>query len=281
MSYFEAVLRETSPRRVLDIGCGTGDDVTAPLAAAFPRVTFDGVDDDAGSLRYAMTAHRRPNLGFTTEPRGPYDVVVASEVLEHVNDPVDFLRSLKGLLEGPGSTLLLTVPNGHGAFELAEIASALMAVSGLRRRTRRLRSRIGARKRSLRGVPYEGPVSSTNTLAASPHINFFSFRTVTRTLEEAGFQVEEFHGRSMVCGYGFDRIVRGPLAELNAKAADWAPRLSSGFMFRCTPADTPDTGWRYVPSRYARWKRRLNRRRTEVEEAGGSDGAPSGGGTEG
>ena len=42
----------------------------------------------------------------------PADVVVAGELLEHLDRPGDFLEAVKGLV-APGGVLLLTTPNAH------------------------------------------------------------------------------------------------------------------------------------------------------------------------
>ena len=85
--------------RVLDVGCGYGA-VARSIACARPGATIMGLDHDAGRLAQARGGDNPGNLSFvgadaTKEvPPGPWDVVVLSNVLEHIADRVGFLKAL-------------------------------------------------------------------------------------------------------------------------------------------------------------------------------------------
>jgi 2-polyprenyl-3-methyl-5-hydroxy-6-metoxy-1,4-benzoquinol methylase len=85
--------------RVLDVGCGYGV-VARSVARARPTATVLGVELDAGRLAQAQAADNPPNLSFAAAdvtvalPPGPWDVVVLSNVLEHLQARVAFLRDL-------------------------------------------------------------------------------------------------------------------------------------------------------------------------------------------
>jgi ubiquinone/menaquinone biosynthesis C-methylase UbiE len=106
--------------RVLDLGCGQGD-LTAVLAeaGAHPR----GVEIAEAAVRRARRRH--PQLRFELAPiDGPlplqdntFDVVWASEVIEHVADTARWLSEVRRVLV-PGGRLLVTTPN-HGRLALA------------------------------------------------------------------------------------------------------------------------------------------------------------------
>jgi ubiquinone/menaquinone biosynthesis C-methylase UbiE len=106
--------------RVLDLGCGQGD-LTAVLAEAGARPL--GVDVADAPLRRAR--HRHPELSFELAPidgplpfaDGTFDVVWASEVIEHVADTARWLSEVRRVLV-PGGRLLVTTPN-HGRLGLA------------------------------------------------------------------------------------------------------------------------------------------------------------------
>lgn len=85
---------------VLDIGCGYGA-VARSVAKAHPTARVIGVDYDAGRLAQARANPETPaNLSFVSMdatkevPPGQWDVVVLSNVLEHIVDRPDFLKAL-------------------------------------------------------------------------------------------------------------------------------------------------------------------------------------------
>lgn len=80
---------------VLDIGCGSGA-VAYSMATAGAFVT--GIDLSEENIRIARQCHQHPNLFFIVGdatkslPRGRFNTVVASNVLEHIADRTGFLR---------------------------------------------------------------------------------------------------------------------------------------------------------------------------------------------
>jgi SAM-dependent methyltransferase len=99
--------------RVLDLGFGNGA-FTAELAAAGARTV--GVEVAEAALRRARADH--PELDLRLAPiDGPlpledcsFDVVWASEVIEHVADTARWLSEVRRVL-APGGRLLLTTPH--------------------------------------------------------------------------------------------------------------------------------------------------------------------------
>lgn len=99
--------------RVLDIGCGYGA-VARGIATARPDATVLGVDMDDGRLAQARAAANPPNLSFLKAdatlalPGGAWNVVVLSNVLEHIDHRVEFLRAL--MASARPERLLIRVP---------------------------------------------------------------------------------------------------------------------------------------------------------------------------
>ena len=58
----------------------------------------------------------------------PYDLVLASEVIEHVTDPVAFAQALRACA-GPQGRVLLTTPDAKAALDRSDPAGALMALA--------------------------------------------------------------------------------------------------------------------------------------------------------
>lgn len=86
--------------RILDVGCGYGA-VGRSIARARPLCRVLGIDLDKPRLMQARNSDNPPNLSFiegnatVTVPDGRWDVVVLSNVLEHVDDRVTFLQKLQ------------------------------------------------------------------------------------------------------------------------------------------------------------------------------------------
>jgi ubiquinone/menaquinone biosynthesis C-methylase UbiE len=132
--------------RALDIGCGAGD-FTASLAQAGAEAV--GVDVAEAALERARARH--PGLDFRLVPiDGPlpfddnaFDLVWASEVIEHVADTAPWLSELRRVL-APAGRLLVTTPS-HGRLRVA--------VSGVDRFSEPLGDHLHLyTKRSLRGL---------------------------------------------------------------------------------------------------------------------------------
>jgi len=95
---------------VLDVGC-----------AQYPNVflknkTVVGVDLEDGIMPCNYTNFIRGDLRTVVESNRAYQAVVAGEVLEHVKDPIGFLRQCNHVLE-PGGSLILSTPNPHCPIE--------------------------------------------------------------------------------------------------------------------------------------------------------------------
>ena len=116
--FLEAVIRAAKPRSVLDFGCGTGTQLTWPLAEAFPQVSFLGVDLDPTTIAWARRQAIPSNLRYESEddPDRRVDMIIASEVLEHVDAPDQLLHYFRDRLV-EGGRLVVTIPNGYGPFE--------------------------------------------------------------------------------------------------------------------------------------------------------------------
>jgi SAM-dependent methyltransferase len=85
--------------RVLDVGCGYGA-VARSIARARPASKVTGVDYDPLKLSQARAGDNPSNLSFAESdatksvPDGPWDVVILSNVLEHIKDRVGLLKAL-------------------------------------------------------------------------------------------------------------------------------------------------------------------------------------------
>jgi ubiquinone/menaquinone biosynthesis C-methylase UbiE len=112
-AYDEAVAHATG-RDVLDVGCNTGYGTLRFLPVA-NRVVGVDVSPRAIEAARERALDGRPEFIVTTGfelpfPAGTFDLVTSFQVLEHVPDPVAFLRELARVAR-PGGTVILATPN--------------------------------------------------------------------------------------------------------------------------------------------------------------------------
>jgi len=134
-------------RHVLDAGCGAGYG-SAELAHVAASVI--GADTAADAIAFARENYRLPNLHFERascdalpHPDGSFDLVVAFEVIEHLESWPEFLLEVRRVMS-PHGQFVVSTPNksyytesrgreGHNPFhvhefEFEEFRSELLAV---------------------------------------------------------------------------------------------------------------------------------------------------------
>lgn len=257
LKFIAKLVQQSNPKRVLDVGCGVGN-VSIPLAKVFPQVEFLGIDADKASIEFASTQSNAANLEFhhqgALRDDEKFDLIIASEVIEHVEDPERFLLGLKKRLTR-GGKMILTLPNGYGPFEVGSFVETVLYLSGILRLLRKVRPP----RRSGRSNHAIGEI---DTLAVSPHINFFTFKQIKRLVAKVGLEVIGYRPRTLLCGFGFDQLLRGQrMLAWNARISDSLPPfLSSDWMFALVVGQSLG-GTGYRRNTYARIRRRLNEKR--------------------
>jgi ubiquinone/menaquinone biosynthesis C-methylase UbiE len=118
MAGFERTLDElftmASPSTILDVGCGEGV-LTEQWADRIAPGRIVGIDLEDPKLAAEWAGRRRPNLAFATMEverlefgDSEFDLVAATEVLEHVTDPERALAEMARVARGH---LLVSVPH--------------------------------------------------------------------------------------------------------------------------------------------------------------------------
>jgi SAM-dependent methyltransferase len=109
----ELMARNGEAPRVLDVGCATG----ALLAFLRDRGWRTAGAEISPSADYARAERgldvRRQTLEDCRFPPETFDLVVASHLIEHLNDPGAFFREARRVMR-PDARLLLTTPNIGG-----------------------------------------------------------------------------------------------------------------------------------------------------------------------
>lgn len=106
----------SSPKRVLEIGCGVGHTAWR-MARAWPQAEVIGSDISPISIEVAKTCFQRPNLSYRSGPLaeavhdGKFDLIVMTDVYEHIlpADRATLHESMRRLLSAD-SRFILTMP---------------------------------------------------------------------------------------------------------------------------------------------------------------------------
>jgi SAM-dependent methyltransferase len=216
---------------ILDYGCGTGEHLTYPLAAAGHHVL--GVDVHTPSITEASVRYKLPNLKFRSaklselvSEQKRFDVVICSEVLEHLEEPGLLLTDFRRILV-PDGALIVTVPNGYGSYEI---------LSRLEQRLSRFRWYQRLKFRMPQNSEQSDPTAFLNK--DSPHIQFFTFQHLDKLFIQAGYRLAERRARILVCGPYIDPLLaiwpfRQALYRLNNRLADLLPfDMAAAWLFR-------------------------------------------------
>lgn len=100
-------------RKLLDVGCGNGDYL---LLASEAGWSVKGVEPDPKALEVARSRNLEVMQGSIEEVVRAgelFDVITMSHVIEHVHDPVNFVRLAYQCLK-PGGVLYIETPNIEG-----------------------------------------------------------------------------------------------------------------------------------------------------------------------
>jgi hypothetical protein len=115
--------------------------------------------------------------------------------------------------------------------------------------------------------------TARDTLASSPHVNFFSLGSIYHLIENAGLVIVAISPRTFLCGHLFDRLIRSDRWILwNASVADSLPKIfASDWMFLLKVDPRPKGGGRgYRRTLFARLRRWISLQRLPAETAGES-----------
>jgi len=157
---------------VMDAGCGNGT-----FISLFQNRNWHLHGSDLSPTGIEIARKTFPNINFFLADAqsfytdflnavGPVDVIISTEVIEHIYDPRAFLRNCFRLLK-PSGTIVLTTPY-HGYLK-----NVLLATSG------KLDQHF-------------------TVLRDHGHIKFWSRKTITQVITETGFTNIEFAGSGRI-----------------------------------------------------------------------------------
>jgi SAM-dependent methyltransferase len=196
------VLRDVpSPALIVDVGCGDGM-ATEFAARANPGHRFVGLDWSVDALRQARSRGLtlvRSEVGSASLPiaSGSADVVIMSELIEHLVDPDSALEEAWRVLK-PAGTLLLSTPNLAAWYNRGLLALGIQPLFT---------------EVSLRGV-----FGRPGTQVAG-HLRLFTMRALVGLLTARGF------GSIRITGACYHDVPR-PLRPLDRGFAAWPTAAS-------------------------------------------------------
>ncbi len=121
--FVELVKKLDGVRWICDLGCGNGH-ISGRLAALGYEVT--GVDASASGIQIARRTYPGAEFVHALIDRdldiGKFDLVISSDVIEHLYRPSDLLEAAKSQLK-PGGQILLGTPY-HGYLKNLVVAAA-------------------------------------------------------------------------------------------------------------------------------------------------------------
>jgi SAM-dependent methyltransferase len=152
-------LLSSSPGRILDCGCGAGDNarILSDRGWRVTGVTIDPREQEAARKFCEAVYIADLEKGFPPAVEGAFDAVLASHVIEHLARPEQLLRDVRARLN-PGGVLAVALPN----------------IANYRERTLRLRGQFN--------------YTDTGQLDRT-HLRFYTYRTAIKLLEHNGYEL--------------------------------------------------------------------------------------------
>jgi SAM-dependent methyltransferase len=184
------------PATVCEVGCGAGEILKSLAGHLEPGTRFFGYEISPDAYRLCARKNGG-NFAFKLanllEEPAHFDLVMAMDVFEHVEDCFAFLRKLRG-------------KGRHKIFHIPLDLSAMSLARG--RKLLDMRRSVG-------------------------HIHYFSKETALALLEDTGYKViDHFYtsGATELGGLGWKtRLMKGPRQALYAMNPDAAARMLGGY----------------------------------------------------
>lgn len=129
--FIQECIGEVRDLRILDVGCGGGI-LSEPLARLGANVT--GIDASLGAITAARAHSEMMELSinyqqatveeFSQSSRNSFDLVIASEIIEHVPDPTSFLAACRQCLKSEHKGIIVSTINRTPKSYLGAIVGA-------------------------------------------------------------------------------------------------------------------------------------------------------------
>jgi 2-polyprenyl-3-methyl-5-hydroxy-6-metoxy-1,4-benzoquinol methylase len=200
---------------ILDCGCGIGE-ISSLLGKMGHKVT--GIDIHQPSLQEAMARNIYPTVKFlhadavTFDSSTPFDVIIVSELIEHIESPANLLTNIRRLLKEDG-ILILTLPNGCGLEEIAGRIYNYLEKKLPAWFMRQVWGHDTFRESAARKMARE----------FSPHVHFFSFCRLRKLFQGSHWKIVKWRNRGFLPSIPFIGKMPSAIEVFDLWLADWLP----------------------------------------------------------
>jgi SAM-dependent methyltransferase len=188
-------LLSSSPGRILDCGCGAGDNarILSDRGWCVTGITIDPREQEAARQFCEAVYIADLENGFPPDIDGEFDAVLASHVLEHLARPERLLREVPQRLS-PGGVVAVALPN----------------IAHYRQRISRLRGHFD--------------YTDTGQLDRT-HLRFYTYRTAIELLELNGYELVNAMATGALPLWKARLILRSVAGRLDKWAVRQRPNL--------------------------------------------------------
>ncbi len=180
-------MRPESTVRIADVGAGMGN-----ASRLLARMGYDvtAIEMDAHTVSEARKKIPQTSMTYVEEnivdhePSAPYDVIMAFDVLEHLEDPQKMLEKFLPMLT-PSGRIVLSLPNGK---RLEECIRKVLTHTAWGLRVKRFLKRHKVLS-----------VEAVQSHAESPHLHFWSYNDIVQLCDSTGFVI--VHRRQTSAGF--------------------------------------------------------------------------------
>lgn len=206
--------------KVFDYGCGNAEQLGQYVIEK--GYDYVGYDMHEPSLVYAENNFRASNVKFTRDfpENKKFNVILLSEVLEHLDDPLKNLINISNILTNKG-IILGSVPNGYGLTEIEKyIDKKLGLYKNIQKIYRQYKNKEAISNTEKIDIPYNH---------ASGHVQFFTTSSLNKVFQDSGFRLKLLKNGSVMGAdlSGSTFLKHRRIIDLNTRIANYIPSFSA------------------------------------------------------
>ena len=211
---------------ILDFGCGNIEDCGKYILNK--KDFYLGFDIHKESIDYAKKKYKTKKINFIKKiPNKKFDIIIISEVLEHLNNPEKVLFELKQKLKKDG-LILGSIPNGYGLTEIEKFVIHKFFIYDF---LRFLYSFFKKKKEKNKHIPFNHD---------SGHVQFFTLSRFKKMIKKCNLKIHEIrNGTLMGADISGSTFLKFEFTKkINTKIADFIPHfMSATWIFKLVKDD--------------------------------------------